>query len=190
MSMEASMTKAASGYSRTISLGQQFNRLTAVGYAGHEDGPGRKLLWNFRCICGTEVVVRCESVRGGYTKSCGCQKREAIAATGRANATHGLESTRIYRIWGAMIRRCENPKNHRFEYYGGRGISVCQEWHDVHRFREWALANGYADNLTIDRYPNKDGNYEPSNCRWVTIQVQQTNRRPKRWYRRPPPATT
>jgi hypothetical protein len=87
-----------------------------------------------------------------------------------------------------MLHRCSNPKNEKFEYYGGRGISVCREWHSIHDFRDWALANGYAKNLTIDRYPDKDGNYEPRNCRWVTIEEQQTNRRPRRWLKRPPVA--
>jgi hypothetical protein len=77
-----------------------------------------------------------------------------------------------------MLARCENPKQTRFEYYGARGIAVCLEWHSLERFREWALANGYADNLTIDRIDN-DGDYEPANCRWVTIQAQQSNRRPR-----------
>jgi hypothetical protein len=83
-----------------------------------------------------------------------------------------------------MHRRCEQPTHSRFEYYGARGIKVCPEWASLETFREWALANGYADNLTIDRFPDRDGNYEPNNCRWVTIQEQQKNRRSK-WERFP-----
>jgi hypothetical protein len=170
--------------------GDKFNRLTAIEPAGHEEWGARRALWRFRCDCGTEHTARVEGVRSGRTKSCGCLKIETTAAMGRANITHGLEGTRIYRIWGAMLGRCENPKHYRFEYYGGRGISVCDEWHDIHRFREWALTNGYADDLTIDRFPDKDGNYEPTNCRWATWSEQALNRRKKRWYRKPPPATT
>lgn len=187
------MTKAAQTYTRHLEPGQRFNRLTAVELVGREQSGQRwKPLWRFRCTCGNEIVARAESVKSGNTKSCGCQKREAIAATGRANATHGLEGTRIYRIWSQMIRRCEHPNNFRFEYYGARGVKVCEEWHDVHRFREWALANGYADDLTIDRHPDKDGNYEPTNCRWATWSEQAFNRRPKRadrrYLKKPPPA--
>jgi hypothetical protein len=88
-----------------------------------------------------------------------------------------------------MRNRCENQRTANYKYYGGRGIRVCDEWHSVHRFREWALANGYADHLTIDRYPNKDGNYEPTNCRWATWSEQAFNRRPGRWPKKAPPST-
>jgi hypothetical protein len=185
------MTKAAAPYSRKTSPGQRFNRLTAVKSAGREAGTRRKILWRFRCDCGTMVVARLESVRSGNTKSCGCQKREAIAATGRANRKHGLDGTKIYRAWRAMLNRCENPKTEKFEYYGGRGIRVCAEWHSVHCFRDWALANGFAEHLTLDRYPDRDGNYMPSNCRWATWSEQALNRRPKRadrrYHKKPPP---
>jgi hypothetical protein len=178
------MTKAVAAYSRKLSPGQRFHRLTAIAPAGHEPYGRRKLLWRFQCDCGDELIARSESVKSGNTKSCGCLKLETSAENGRANVTHGLEGTRIYRIWIAMLNRCENPSNFRFEYYGARGVKVCKAWHDINAFRKWALENGYADNLTIDRYPDKDGNYEPSNCRWATWRQQALNRRPKRWYRR------
>lgn len=75
-----------------------------------------------------------------------------------------------------MRRRCDYPKNPKWEYYGGRGIRVCDEWQAYETFRDWALANGYADNLTLDRI-NVDGNYEPSNCRWLSRAAQNRNYR-------------
>src|SRR6266699_2957182 len=125
------MTKAAQAYTRHLQPGQRFNKLTAVAPAGHESHGRKKPLWLFRCDCGSEFVVRLESVKGGNTKSCGCHKRDTALAMGLANVTHGQSDTRIYSIWGAMHRRCENPKNSRFEYYGGRGIRVCDEWQSL-----------------------------------------------------------
>lgn len=76
-----------------------------------------------------------------------------------------------------MLQRCENPNNTAYRNYGGRGITVCNEWHDYLTFKEWSLANGYDESLSLDRI-NVDGNYEPDNCRWTTFSVQLSNRRP------------
>jgi hypothetical protein len=89
---------------------------------------------------------------------------------------HGLTHTRIYKIWTSMRQRCHSKQNKAYKSYGGRGISICDEWSDFKAFYEWSMANGYSDDLTIDRIDN-DGNYEPSNCRWVGWDVQSKNRR-------------
>lgn len=91
------------------------------------------------------------------------------------DATH----KRLYRIWGHMLDRCRNPNNDNYKHYGGAGVTVCEEWRKYKQFEAWALANGYEDNLTIDR-ENVYGNYEPSNCRWATVKDQQNNRRNSR----------
>ena len=90
---------------------------------------------------------------------------------------HSKRHTRLYRIWLQMKNRCYNIKTERYDDYGGRGITVCDEWkNDFMSFYNWSMLNGYADNLTIDRIEN-DGNYEPSNCRWVTVKIQNRNSR-------------
>lgn len=90
---------------------------------------------------------------------------------------HGLRHTRLYGIWLQMKNRCNNEKTARYKDYGARGITVCDEWcNDFKAFYDWSMANGYSDDLTIDRI-NNDGNYEPSNCRWITIKQQSRNTR-------------
>jgi hypothetical protein len=95
--------------------------------------------------------------------------------------THGMVGTRLYNIWKGMTKRCRLTTTPSWRHYGGRGVRVCDEWrNDFRNFHSWALANGYADNLTIDRFPNKDGDYEPSNCRWATQADQVRNTRRNR----------
>jgi len=102
-----------------------------------------------------------------------CPKCSKIAV----NSIHGMTGTRIYRIWKGIKNRCTNHKSKHFENYGGRGISICNDWMiNPMSFIEWSMINGYDENLTIDRIDN-DGNYEPSNCRWTTMEVQARNKR-------------
>lgn len=98
---------------------------------------------------------------------------------GRARVTHGGRDSRLYVIWDNMKSRCGNPKSDSYADYGGRGITVCQEWMDFSAFQAWSLANGYADNLEVDREKNHLG-YHPDNCRWVTRQQNSTNKRKRR----------
>jgi hypothetical protein len=95
---------------------------------------------------------------------------------------HGMSHSRLYQIWNAMKQRCSNPNAISYPRYGGRGITVCQEWQDSFAaFRDWAVSHGYSDNLTIDRIDN-DGKYEPLNCRWVTKKEQQNHTSYNRLY--------
>lgn len=131
---------------------------------------------NFHCICdcGNEVNTTLKSLRNSGTKSCGClQKAKALFV----NRIHGHYKTRLYNIWRNMRQRCFNPKATKYPIYGGRGITICAEWMEFQPFYEWSMLNGYSDQLTIDRYPDKDGNYQPSNCRWATYSMQNSNLR-------------
>lgn len=156
--------------------GQRFGRLVVKALADK----GRKNVsakWECICDCGNTLIVSASSLRTGNTRSCGCLHRDANQSG--HNTRHGDCYTRLYTIWRSMRQRCGNPKNMDYKSYGGRGILVCDEWKDYTAFKRWALSNGYADNLSIDRI-NVDGNYEPGNCRWADAKTQANNRRPRR----------
>lgn len=152
--------------------GQRFGRLIALCDTGKRRAG--KPLWKCRCDCGKTVEVASGNLVSGNSKSCGCASVEKLM---ERNVTHGGSGTRLHRIWDSMKTRCTNPNSKTFKYYGGRGISVCTEWlHDFTAFRDWALANGYRDDLTLDRI-DTDGNYGPTNCRWATWHEQRMNQR-------------
>ncbi len=137
-------------------------------------GKNGEIQYKCRCDCGTERVLRRTSLTSGNSKSCGCLSMEDAIA--RAT-THGETKTRLYRIWAGIIQRCCNDrKRYEWEKYGGRGIEVCEEWRKYESFRDWAVANGYRDDLSIDR-KDPDGNYCPENCRWATTYEQSNNKR-------------
>lgn len=153
--------------------GQRFGRLRVTSRA---NVPSRKTFWNCECSCGNIKIVRSDCLRRGQVTSCGCLKKEQDRINLTAAHKHKMAGTRLYRKWQDMKNRCYNSRVHRYERYGGRGIQVCKQWRDSFEpFRDWALANGYAGDLGLDRIDN-DGNYEPSNCRWVKAKVQNNNR--------------
>lgn len=155
--------------------GQTFAYLTVMGCAtGRGERKIRGEQWLCRCTCGNTIIVsQGQLVRKDDkgTKSCGCLK----------HSVGDQSKERLYRTWFDMIRRCHDPRTANFPNYGQRGIRVCDDWkNSFATFKDWALSHGYSDDLTIDRI-NVNGNYEPLNCRWATVEIQKNNKRTNRY---------
>lgn len=152
--------------------GKRFGKLVAIEPT--QQRLHGKVIWLCKCDCGNLCKILSSRLVSGHTKSCGCYSSER---TTELNTTHGGSHTRLYSIWDSMKTRCNNSKSKTYSYYGGKGITVCLEWEkDFATFRDWALDNGYAENLTLDRIDGEKG-YCPENCRWATWHEQRVNQK-------------
>lgn len=145
--------------------GQRFGRLTAIRItASRKHG---SVIWECVCDCGNLYHARAALLNSGGVTNCGCQKKRF---------RHGLCGTRIYRVWAGMMQRCYNSNQSEFHNYGGRGIKVCDEWHDAAIFAR-DVGDPPKGAYSLDRYPDKNGDYKPGNVRWATPTEQSRNTR-------------
>lgn len=158
-------------------IGERFGRLIVVERVGSDKF--KQTLWKCKCDCGNETITSTNRLKMGKTKSCGCLKREGN------NRKHGMCYTRLNKIYRSMKQRCYSKSYGRYEDYGGRGISVCDEWlgkYGFDNFAEWSANNGYDDSKSIDRKDNDKG-YSPENCRWTDSKTQANNTRRNLYYK-------
>lgn len=161
--------------------GERFGRLTVVSRADDyiSNKGAHHVRWNCKCDCGNMTTVDVVQLVSGKTKSCGCLLAEKQES---GNVIHGGRYDRLYKVYSNMKNRCYNENSADYKYYGGRGITICDEWlNSYSAFKDWAYNNGYDESAdkgacTIDRI-DVDGNYDPTNCRWVDMATQSRNRR-------------
>lgn len=167
---------------RTDHVGQRFGRLTVLRF---DQAKNYRSFWLCQCDCGKTASVSVSTLLNGATRSCGCISRELssrrAARMRSAKPMHGGTNTRAYTSWCAMKQRCYNPNSQHFQAYGGRGISVCSRWNGKDGFANFLSDMGQPPaGMSLDRWPDNNGDYEPSNCRWANRQDQQNNRRVNR----------
>ena len=167
--------KGMTAYNFDDLTGKTFNRLTVIKRVYRNNS--KKVYWKCRCVCGKETTVESSKLKGGYTKSCGCLNNENRNRHINELTTHNMSNSKLFEVWCSMRRRCENRKDKAYKWYGAKGVKVCDEWQGeggFQNFYNWSIKNGYKENLSIDRI-DFNGNYEPSNCRWITQKEQCNN---------------
>lgn len=157
---------------KTDLTGMRFGRLSVIRDTGLRNKSGN-VIWECECDCGNKLNILGTNLHRGLTKSCGCIRREKS----RERMTkHGKTNTRLFRIWQHMLSRCYTTTDSKYYCYGARGIYVCEEWKDdFEAFYNWAINNGYSEDLSIDRIDNDKG-YSPENCRWADDIIQARNK--------------
>ena len=154
--------------------GKRFGKLVAIEFVGI--GNRHYAMWRCTCDCGNECITSADVLTRKTNHSCGCLAKEHLKEMSKNNITHGMTGSRLLGCYKAMMSRCYREKDIHYNAYGKRGIVVCDEWrNDKKTFIQWALTNGYSDNLTIDRI-DVNGIYEPSNCRWIPMSEQDKNK--------------